>query len=298
MLAIMSAESKTDINRQKYAILMSVYSSENPEWFRLSIDSILDQTLPPAEFVLVCDGPLNASLESVISALSDRLGSSLKLIRLAVNQGLGPAMNKGLEHCSCDWIARMDSDDIARPDRCERQLAFAAANDLDVVSCWVEEFAGDQTSITGQRRVPEKHDVILRTARKRNPINHPGVMYKAKSVRAAGGYRNMPRFEDYDLWVRLLLNGARMGNLQAPLLFMRAGSEMSRRRGGWEYCRDIIRFFRAMRQTGFIGRTSCLASILFRSAVSLIPNALRHRFYQKRLRKADLPSEGVQNEKI
>lgn len=263
---------------------MSVYARENPAWFRASIQSILDQSLPAAEFVLVCDGPLTQPLDTVITWLDGHLGDRLRVVRLPVNRGLGVAMNEGLKACHYEWVVRMDSDDLARTYRCERQLRFAQENCLDVVSAWIEEFDGDPANVTGMRRLPASQDEIFQYAHKRNPINHPCVLFRKSSVLAAGGYRDMPRFEDYDLWVRMLLNGSVMGNIQEPLLAMRAGDDLFRRRGGWRYSRDIARFWRSMYKLGFCSYLECWMNIVLRSLVSLMPNFWRQSIYEKQLR--------------
>ena len=106
-----------------YSVLMSVYSKENPAWLKLAIESIQDQTLPTSDFVLVCDGPLTPELDGVIAEKHCQMGEILMVVRLEKNMGLGNALNEGIRHCRNDLVARMDSDDIAYPDRCEKQVA-------------------------------------------------------------------------------------------------------------------------------------------------------------------------------
>ncbi len=283
-LIISSDTDKTKRLGKSYSVLMPVYFNENPDWFRASIQSVLDQTLAPDEFVLVCDGPLTSDLEAVIDWVQIAAADRLKVVRMATNVGLGVAINVGLQHASNDWIIRMDSDDIAYPDRCERQIDYALRGELDVASSWVEEFAVDPTLVTCMRTLPETHAEIIRLAHRRNPINHSCVLYRKSKVIAAGGYRHMPGFEDYDLWVRMLQAGAKMGNLQASLLYMRADSGLYRRRGGLRYCRDMARFWFAVRKLGFVSTLQCWTNIIPRSIVSLVPNTWRQRIYQKRLR--------------
>lgn len=107
-----------------YSVLMSVYSKENPAWLKLAIESIQDQTLPTSDFVLVCDGPLTPELDGVIAEKHCQMGEILMVVRLEKNVGLGNALNEGIKHCRNELVARMDSDDIAYPDRCEKQVAI------------------------------------------------------------------------------------------------------------------------------------------------------------------------------
>lgn len=107
-----------------YSVLMSVYSKENPAWLKLAIESIQGQTLPTSDFVLVCDGPLTPELDGVIAEKHCQMGEILMVVRLEKNVGLGNALNEGIKHCRNELVARMDSDDIAYPDRCEKQVAI------------------------------------------------------------------------------------------------------------------------------------------------------------------------------
>ena len=157
-----------------YSVLMSVYYKEKPEYLRQSMDSIFAQSIPTDEFVLVCDGPLNDELDNVIDEMVAAHSDVLKVVRLEKNVGLGNALNQGIKHCRNDLVARMDSDDIARPDRCERQLAvFEERSEIGMVSGIVEEFTTDPNIIDVRRVPPEQHEDILKFAKKRNPFNHP-----------------------------------------------------------------------------------------------------------------------------
>ena len=108
--------------QQTYSVLMAVYKKEDPVFFRQSIESMIEQTLPFTDFVLVCDGPLTKALERVIHWAEERLGERFQCIRLKENRGLGNALRIGVPRCRCSVIARMDSDDISRPDRCENSF--------------------------------------------------------------------------------------------------------------------------------------------------------------------------------
>lgn len=271
---------------------MSVYKAEDPQYLTESIQSIMTQTIPPQEFVLVCDGPLTNDLENVIIEYTRDFPNIMHIIRLKDNHGLGVALNEGLRVCQNEWIVRMDSDDIAFANRCEKQIKFAQENGLDVSSAWVKEFGKDR-KVTGLRKVPDSHQEIETYAHKRNPINHPCVVYRKSQLEKVGGYRDIPRFEDYDLWVRLLLHGAKMGNIQEPLLYMRAGKDLYRRRAGLKYCRDILRFWQEMRRLGFTSRIEYTFNTISRCSVSLLPNKVRQSIYKRSLRSQEGKNEEI-----
>lgn len=271
---------------ENYSVLMSVYYKEHPEYLRQSMQSIYDQTVPTDDFILVCDGPLTPELDAVIADMQDQFGPRLRVCRLLKNGGLGKALNFGIKQCKNDLVARMDSDDISRPDRCERQLTvFAAHPAYSIVSGIVEEFSDTPDNISVRRVVPEGQSEIIAFAKKRNPFNHPCVMYKKSAVEAAGGYQDFYLLEDYYLWIRMLQNGFQGYNLQQPLLWMRAGSDMYKRRGGWKYVQSQRSLFKYMAQTGFITYSQYQVQSLVRLIGAVMPNGLRALLFKKILRK-------------
>lgn len=269
-----------------YSVLMSVYYKEKAEYLKQAMDSIWSQTISTDNFVLVCDGPLNAELDTVIENMQSTHPDALNVIRLEKNGGLGNALNIGIKECKHEFVARMDSDDISRPDRCERQLkVFQNYPDVSVISGTVEEFTPNTNQIEARRVLPETQDQILAFAKKRNPFNHPCVMYKKSAVEAAGGYQDFYLLEDYYLWIRMLQKGHTGYNLQEPLLWMRAGSDMYKRRAGWKYAKSQKALFKYMKDNGFIDFGQYMKSTSFRLASSLMPNGFREFAYKKILRK-------------
>lgn len=268
-----------------YSVLMPVYYKEKPEFLKQAMESIQAQTLPTDDFVLVCDGPLRAALDEVIAAKQQEMGTVLNVVRLAENGGLGKALNEGIRHCKNELVARMDSDDIAYPNRCEKQLAvFNKHPEVSICSGIVEEFTTDPDIVDARRVPPETNAEILAFAQKRNPFNHPCVMYKKYAVEAVGSYQDFYLLEDYYLWLRMLMAGYQGCNIQEPLLHMRAGSGMYLRRAGWKYAKTQIKLFWFMKQQGFIGKGQCLKSCVIRSGSSLAPNWLRKAAFEKLLR--------------
>lgn len=268
-----------------YSVLMSVYYKEHPDYLRQSMQSIYDQTVPTDDFVLVCDGPLTPELDAVIADMQRQFGPRLNVCRLLKNGGLGKALNFGIGQCKNDLVARMDSDDVSRPDRCERQLAvFRDHPEYSLVSGIVEEFSDTITNVSVRRIVPEHQNDIIDFAKKRNPFNHPCIMYKKSDVDAAGGYQDFYLLEDYYLWIRMLQQGFIGYNLQEPLLWMRAGSDMYKRRGGWKYVQSQRNLFKYMAQTGFITESQYQIQGMIRLIGAVVPNWLRTFLFKQILR--------------
>lgn len=271
---------------KNYSVLMSVYYKEKPEYLKQAIGSIQTQTIPTDDFVLVCDGPLNSELNAVITVKQQEMGCILNVIRLKKNGGLGNALNEGIKHCKNELIARMDSDDIACFGRCEKQIAVFNKNpEISICSGTVEEFSTNPKIIDAKRVLPETNLEIIQFAKKRNPFNHPCVMYKKSAVEAVGSYQDFYLLEDYYLWIRMLLAGYKGYNIQETLLHMRAGADMYLRRAGWKYAKTQTRLFNFMRKKGFIGNGQYIKSCVIRGGSALAPNWLRKFMFEKVLRE-------------
>ncbi len=271
---------------REYSVLMSVYYKEKPEYLKQAIESIQAQTLPTDDFVLICDGSLNDALDEVIIQKQQEMGEALNVVRLEKNGGLGNALNEGIKHCKNELVARMDSDDIAYPDRCEKQITvFNTHSEVSICSGIVEEFTTDPATVDTKRVLPETNEEILEFAKQRNPFNHPCVMYKKSAVEAVESYQDFYLLEDYYLWLRMLMAGYQGYNIQEPLLYMRAGSDMYLRRGGWKYAKTQAKFLKLMKQQGFIGNSQYIKSYIIRCGSSLSPNWIRKLMFEKILRK-------------
>lgn len=268
-----------------FSVLLSLYIKERPSYLKLCLDSLLLQSLPPSEIVLVKDGPLTLDLEIVIANFAKRC-RFLKIVTLSHNQGLGKALNEGLKHCSCDLVARMDTDDIAKPDRFEKQIhIFNEHPEIDVCSAWVEEFIESPKCSVSIKKIPELHEDIVIYAKNRNPVNHPVVMFKKKAVLESGGYQHFPLFEDYYLWVRMLKNGAIFYNIQESLLYFRTSTDMFKRRGGWKYAMLEYHFQRMMLDMDMISYKQFFLNVMTRFPVRIAPNRVRSWLYKRVLRK-------------
>lgn len=269
----------------KFSVLLSLYYKESPIHLRNSLDSVFNQTLQTNEIVIVKDGPLPDSLNNVIDEYSQKF-PIIKIVILTHNQGLGRALNEGLKYCTYNYIARMDTDDISKSDRFEKQIAiFKKNHEIDVVGAWVDEFVGEISNIKSIRKLPETHDKIISFSKKRNPINHPVVMFKKQSVINAGGFKHFPLFEDYYLWVRMLLHGSKFYNIQESLLYFRISTDMFKRRGGWKYILNEFNFQYELRRLGFISNITFLKNISIRFVTRIMPNKMRSYLYKIFLRE-------------
>lgn len=267
-----------------FSVLMSLYAKEYPDYLRESLESVLSQSLPPDEVVLMEDGPITEELQKVVSEFQSKY-AALKVIPLPENGGLGKALNEGLKHCSNDLVIRMDTDDICYPRRFETQVRFMSEHpEIDISSTWIEEFEGTVDNVCSIKKVPLTHKEIGDYIGTRNPLNHPAVIFRKSAVERAGGYQHFPLFEDWFLWARMYVNGAKFANIPEPLLHFRTSPDMFKRRGGLKYARDSVRFQWQLHKLGLVSSFSAVKSSIIRAGVYLLPNKLRSLIYSKFLR--------------
>jgi len=269
----------------KFSVLLPVYYKDSPEHLAECLASLRAQTRPADEILIVKDGPLQEALEAVIMAYSTRL--PIITLQLPENKGLGLALKAGVEKCQFDIIARMDADDICAAERFELEIRFLETHpEIDVLGGTIREFNSDPTVCICERRLPNEHDSILVFTRRRNPMNHMAVMFRKSAVLAAGNYPSRPGFEDYALWVKMLMNRSKFHNLDSVCTFARCGNGMSRRRGGWSYLRSEASLFWHFRSLGFLSTSEALYSIGLRLPVRLIPATLRSLLYRLFVRRS------------
>jgi len=272
---------------QHLSVVVSTYRGDDPDELATALESVFEQTRPPDEVVLVADGPLTDALDSVVERFANKYPDLFRVHARSENRGQGVARREGIEAATNPMVAIMDADDVCRPDRFERQLDFLAGHpEVDVVGSYLEEFATDPDEPHAVREVPTNHDDIVRLARSRSPMNQVTVVCRRGAVLSAGNYRDVARLEDYGLWVRLLLDGARFANIPEPLVSARAGERMYERRGGWTYAREELRFQYECWQWGFIGLPRLLLNLATRVPIRFVPNRIRGAFYRRLFRNS------------
>lgn len=271
---------------EPYSVLMSVYAKDRPEFLRQSINSMLEQSCPSDDFVLVCDGPLYPQLDAVVERFAADNAGLFTVVRLKENLGIGGAAQAGLSRCRHDLVAKMDADDVAVPTRCEAQLgAFAANPELDICGGQLAEFAEDISNVQAVRQVPTAHEDILRFARRRSPFNNQTVMYRKAAVTQCGGYDPaMRRCEDYDLYLRMLQGRCRAANIAEVLVYFRLDDEAYQRRGSWANLKGFFTVHWRKHRRGFASLADFIIPCAGQLVFTAMPGKLRDLFYKKLLR--------------
>jgi len=279
----------------KFSLLMCVYEKEDPLHLKMCLDSINAQSIMPDEVVIVKDGPLTPELEDILEnyrlsqkQLSQKQKSpiNVNIIALPENVTSGPARAASVEAACYDWVAIMDSDDLCKPDRFEKQLQMIEENpELGLIGGQIAEFVDDPKVTSATRNVPTKHDDIINFAKLRSPFSQMTVMFKRAAALSAGNYRYFLWFEDYDLWTRMINNGTICANHPDVLVDARIGSGMYGRRRGFRYIRSEWRMQKQLRDLGFINIIEFVRNVILRIPIRLLPGKMIAPAYRRFTRK-------------
>lgn len=262
---------------KKYSVLMSLYIKEKPEYLNGAIKSMIDQTLKPNEIVIVKDGPITTELQNILDKYKKKYSSLFNIVGYEQNKGLGYALNFGLKHCKNELVARMDTDDISKLNRCEEQYnLFEKYPEIDIVGGDISEFIDIETNIISYRKVPKTDDEIKEYLKIRCPFNHMSVMFKKSSVIKSGGYLDLFWNEDYYLWIRMVEKNCKMANTGTVLVNVRVGKDMYKRRGGSKYFKSEKFIQNYMLTKKIITKKTYILNILKRFIVQrILPASIR-----------------------
>ena len=265
-----------------FSVLMSVYKNDNPIYFEQALNSIYQkQTLKPNQIVIVKDGPLSLKLENVLKNFSEICKCRLDIICLLKNVGLGKALKIGLEKCTHEIIARMDSDDISKPNRFKVQIDFIKNNpNIDVISSYLDEFDGSVDNIVSTRKLPLTHSECAIMLKYGCPINHPAVVFKKHKVLSVGSYEPFYLKEDIYLWLKLYLNNAKFANIPESLLLFRVNDNMYKRRRGLKYAKSELKLFIFRYKNQIINFFEFIKFGLLVSFIRLLPTFFVKKVYK------------------
>lgn len=268
-----------------YSVLMSVYKGEKPEYLRECIESMLGQSFLTNDFVLVCDGPLTEELDEIVREYEEKY-SFFRPLRLPENLGVGGCANAGLAVCRNEYIVKMDSDDIALPERCELSMYLLAKHPgVDMLGAYISEFDSDTGREIAVKKTPAGNSAIRKYARRRNPFNNPTLVYKKSLVEKIGGYSTVRRCEDYDLVVRMLMAGAVGRNIPKVLVRYRVTEGNYARRRNWANTKSFIAVRWKFCKAGFSSPWDFAVTTAAQLLMFLLPSSLTGNFYKRLLRR-------------
>jgi glycosyltransferase involved in cell wall biosynthesis len=207
----------TDLMRQPLiSVILPVYNAV--EYIEISVRSILAQKIRDFELIIIDDGSTDGS-DAVLERIA-KLDSRIILVSRE-NRGLVSTLNEGVAKSRGKWIARMDADDIALPDRFQRQLQQLEVTGSDICGTWIRLFG---TSSNHLIKHAQTHEAIAVELLFGSPFAHPTIMMRAELAKKLPYDAAWEKCEDYDLWRRAFLAGWRMTNVPEPLLLYRQHS--------------------------------------------------------------------------
>lgn len=270
------------------SVLIPIYYKESVQTIQKCIASIANQDLQPDEIVCVLDDPSTPEIEVTLDEEKEKRGLNIVKCYCQRGRGLGAVLNVGVNHCSCDYIARMDADDIARKDRLSKELNYLIAHpDVDVVGSNIAEFDSSVDQIIAYRNVPTDDKNCKKMLKRRDPINHMTAMFRRESVLKAGNYSTeMMSCEDTYLWIAFYESGLIFANIPESLVLVHAGADMYKRRGGKKAYRFVAKAIEYKKKVGLISKfDELLQKCVNYGILVIMPNSLRAFVYEKFLRK-------------
>ncbi|GAA1489942.1 glycosyltransferase [Brachybacterium sacelli] len=267
---------------------MPLWKRDLPERVEAAIASAtLEQQLPPDLLILTVDGPVTAELDALIARVEDGDFGPARVLRHRSHRGVASALQDGLEASPHELVARADADDLCRPERFALQIpAMSGPPALDLMGGAMREFSDHVAPGDGPRRTrPLVHDEIVAYLPHHSPFHHPTIVLRRSVALAVGGYRDLPLLEDYWLWERMMLGGARMGNLAEVVVDYRVDDELFARRGGWRLFASDVRLQRHMVLDRVTSPGLFLRNLALRGIYRLAPGWLRRFGYRTFIEK-------------
>lgn len=278
------------------SVVMATYAGDEGEALAQAVDSILAQDYAPLELLIAIDGPVPPARQAYLEGLAAQPG--VRLLPSAVNRGPAAARNRAIAAAQGDYIAIADADDWSAPGRITQQVAFLEAQGLDVMSGALAvlqtEAPGDWEGASlpallralPRRTVPEAPSAVQARAPLMCPMANPALFARAAVLKAHPFREDFRVAEDYELWVRLLRQGYRLGNGAEPWVIYRQQAAALGRRQGWAYARnDFLIKLSALPLLPWGRRPLALLLALGASALRLAPRALFLSVYRWRLRR-------------
>ena len=269
-----------------YSVTMSVYDKENPQFLKESIDSIINQTHKTNDFIIICDGELTDELYEILDNASCAHSDILRVIKLREHVGTAKAANLAIKLCKNELVGKMDSDDIALPDRFEIQIRRMMLHpELDIIGSYIEEFDSDTGKAIAVRKTPLSSKAVLEFARQRAPFNNQTMLFKRSVALACGGYDGtLQRCEDYDFMVRMLSNGAVGGNIAKVLVRYRVTKDNLQRRRNFRNTKAFFAVRWKIYRSGFSSFADFLVPCAMQLALFALPSQVTGLIYKKFMR--------------
>lgn len=266
-----------------FSVIMPLYCNENPDNFIQSMNSLLNQTLCPNEIIVVVDGEVGPKLNKAIERYCNH--ELVIIVKLEKNYGIGYARKIGIENCSTNVFALMDSDDISHNKRFEIQYNELLKGEFDIIGGHIEEFEKKVGDLSFVRKLPLQNDEIYRYGKWRMPVNNVTLMFTRDIYNKVGGYIPLRSGEDWHLVAKWLANNARFHNLDKILVYVRGGSNMIKRRRTSLFQFSQLKVFPYMYKLGYINFFQLTVNVSIRLIINILPASFTSFLYSSFLRK-------------
>lgn len=266
-----------------FSVLMPLWGRDRSDRVAAALTSAtLAQQLRPDLLILTVDGALPPALERVVERVRAGEWGPALVLRHDAHRGVAAALQDGLQESPHELVARADADDLCRPERFALQIPRMRADGLDLVGSAMREFSDRTPPGRGPLRTrPLLHEEIVSYLPHHSPFHHPTMVLRRSVALAVGGYRDLPLLEDYWLWERMMLGGARMGNLPDVLVDYRVDEDLFARRGGWRLFASDLRLQQIMVRDRVTTPGLFLRNVLLRGAYRFAPGWLRRLGYRR-----------------
>jgi len=204
-------------------VIMPAYREKESQ-IRQAIDSILCQTMREFRFIIILDDPENLALKGIIEEYV-KIDDRITLYVNEKNGGCPYSKDRGIRLARTEYVAIMDSDDIAKAYRLEKQLHKIQEERLDIVASYVTVINEEGKPLYNMDNLPLTHDKIVKKMRVNNCMPHPTWFLKREVYLSLGGYRNMQGCEDYEFLIRAIQSGYKLGMVNDILLEYRLSSQ-------------------------------------------------------------------------
>ena len=262
-------------------VIMSLYKNDRYHIVKEAIESVLNQSYSNIVLYIKGDGVLDSQVLSYISSLVD---PRVLFFSRVENKGLAVSLNELLEtilsNDNCKYIARMDADDIAHPDRFEKQIQYLRSNaEVDCLGSWAIEITEDGKEYF-RKKMPESHEDCLELFKKRDCLIHPSVMFRKSYFEKAGLYPEDTYFgEDTIMWAQGFASGCKFANIPEFLLKFRLDENFFKRRRGLKHAKSILSLRRRVNHMLGFGFKETIYSYLYAIA-KLMPTAVLNIIYK------------------
>ena len=261
-----------------FTVILPIYYKTEIEKLDLAVQSIFKNSISPLETIIIVDGIVS---DQILKKLEFYVmqEKKIKLIFNSKNLGLAQTLNKAISYVKTDWFIRCDHDDISYRDRFEKLINFIQINNLLFASSYIEE-TDDNSKFVNLKKVPLKHNEILKYAKYRNPINHNASIYNTKAVLSVNGYPDIS-YQDYGLNIKLLSSNFKCGNINLVLVRAGLGHDFFKRRSGFKIAFNEIELLKIIRSYKFHNIYESLTFLIIRFTFNLLPVYLLKLVYRK-----------------